>query len=533
VTLETVAGNQVVKGLGTPDEITYKTATMTPNGQLETVTDAEGNTTTYTYDGHDRLKMITFPDGTADGISNPTFETYAYDADGNNTSKITRAGQTITTTYDWRGNITTATNSGGLPSFFTYDILDRPVSDYVWNGVDGVFEGRLYTYDVLGRLTRIDYDRDTVRSDGDASAVPALAFQYDDAGNRTRTTWHPNDTAPYYVTYDYDRMNRMTAIREHGTSALATYSYDRLSRLTTLTYGNGTSTSYTYELDDDMTGLQHSFLSSAIPGASTAPQFTYAYSKVSQLVSKTASDAGYVYDIPTGSMGTETYAVNALNQYTSVDDGTGPQTLSYDLNGNLTGDGSSTYTYDSVNQLREVDLGAGETWTYDYFAGKQRFRKTQRLSNVVQHQEFFLHDDTAHVLGRYDSGTGPNSADLLQRFVQGPGTDRPVVMIDYSGSGAPEYRNYHHDRQGNVIALSDASGALVERYTYDAFGRDGQTLSGNPIRYTGRWLDFESGLYFYRARYYSTELGVRPPLPSLRAGRSHSCKPIPSATKTR
>jgi len=39
-----------------------------------------------------------------------------------------------------------------------------------------VFEGRLYTNDVLGRLTRIDYDRDTVRRESNRSELVALSF---------------------------------------------------------------------------------------------------------------------------------------------------------------------------------------------------------------------------------------------------------------------------------------------------------------------------------------------------------------------
>jgi len=52
-------------------------------------------------------------------------------------------------------------------------------------------------------------------------------------------------------------------------------------------------------------------------GAATV-QFTYQYSHVGQLTATSVSDQLYVYDVPTAKMGTETYAVNALNQYTSV-----------------------------------------------------------------------------------------------------------------------------------------------------------------------------------------------------------------------
>ncbi|PKD41990.1 hypothetical protein CWO84_02190 [Methylomonas sp. Kb3] len=55
-----------------------------------------------------------------------------------------------------------------------------------------------------------------------------LAYQYDPAGNRTRTTW-PEATA-FYITASYDALNRPTALLENGTVSLASYAYDDLSR---------------------------------------------------------------------------------------------------------------------------------------------------------------------------------------------------------------------------------------------------------------------------------------------------------------
>jgi RHS repeat-associated protein len=54
-----------------------------------------------------------------------------------------------------------------------------------------------------------------------------------------------------------------------------------------------------------------------------------------------------------------------------------------------------------------------------------------------------------------------------------------------------------------VVALSDSSADVVEKYSYDVFGEP-NTLSAidNPYFFTGRRLDDETGLYYYRARYY-------------------------------
>jgi len=76
---------------------------------------------------------------------------------------------------------------------------------------------------------------------------------------------------------------------------------------------------------------------------------------------------------------------------------------------------------------------------------------------------------------------------------------------------------YHFDGLGSVVALSNNSGKIVERYSYDVFGepsiRDSCDVTrdssayGNPYLFTGREFDSETGNYYYRARYYSPAIG--------------------------
>ncbi len=58
------------------------------------------------------------------------------------------------------------------------------------------------------------------------------------------------------------------------------------------------------------------------------------------------------------------------------------------------------------------------------------------------------------------------------------------------------------------MALSNNNGQIVEQYTYDEFGNTtGGSSVGNPYRFTAREWDSESGLYYYRARYYKPSIG--------------------------
>jgi RHS repeat-associated protein len=118
--------------------------------------------------------------------------------------------------------------------------------------------------------------------------------------------------------------------------------------------------------------------------------------------------------------------------------------------------------------------------------------------------------DGDRIIAEYDgSGT------LLRKFVYGPGIDEPICLIEVAESNAVYY--YHFDGLGSVVALSDVNSVLVERYTYDVFGRptirdaNGTELAesalANPYLFTGRAYDAETGLYYYRARYYDYATG--------------------------
>jgi len=76
---------------------------------------------------------------------------------------------------------------------------------------------------------------------------------------------------------------------------------------------------------------------------------------------------------------------------------------------------------------------------------------------------------------------------------------------------------YHLDGLGSVKEITDSTGSTVEKYRYDVYGQpaifDGsdnpltESAIGNSYMFTGRRYDKESGLYYYRVRYYKPEIG--------------------------
>jgi RHS repeat-associated protein len=96
------------------------------------------------------------------------------------------------------------------------------------------------------------------------------------------------------------------------------------------------------------------------------------------------------------------------------------------------------------------------------------------------------------------------SENLLAKYSQGAGIDEPLSELR---SGAVSY--YEQDGLGSVTSLSGSGGALANTYTYDSFGNltSASGAIANPYQYTGRDYDPETGLRYYRARYYDSMAG--------------------------
>lgn len=183
-----------------------------------------------------------------------------------------------------------------------------------------------------------------------------------------------------------------------------------------------------------------------------------------------------------------TYTPNNLNQYTQA----GATNYGYENNGNLTNDGTNTYTYDEENRLTTVNNSL-HTAQYAYDAFNRRVSKT--VDGITT---YFIQDGDREIEERDSSGV------LLADYTFGDSIDEVLTM----NRGVNTYYHYY-DGLGSVTELTDASGTLVENYTYDPYGLSSITLStvGNPFQFTGRRLDDESGLYFYRARQNDPTIG--------------------------
>jgi RHS repeat-associated protein len=110
---------------------------------------------------------------------------------------------------------------------------------------------------------------------------------------------------------------------------------------------------------------------------------------------------------------------------------------------------------------------------------------------------YYLYDEE-DIIAEYDS-TGA----LIASYIHGPGVDEPIEM---TRGGSTVY--YTMDGLGSVRNLTNSTQTIVEQYDYDSFGNlAAPPITGNPYTYTSREYDPETGLLFYRARYYDPAIG--------------------------
>jgi RHS repeat-associated protein len=131
-----------------------------------------------------------------------------------------------------------------------------------------------------------------------------------------------------------------------------------------------------------------------------------------------------------------------------------------------------------------------EVASFEYDALGRRIRKLASSQDLR-----FSYDGEDIVREFEDKG-------LSRHFIHGPGIDEPLAV--HNGDGTGWY--YHADALGSIAGATDYDGITLAR-RYDAFGAPEAGASDPGHAFTGREWDIETGLYYYRARYYDPRLG--------------------------
>ncbi|MFH1202581.1 MAG: RHS repeat-associated core domain-containing protein [Candidatus Omnitrophota bacterium] len=560
--------SKIISGFGTPlqnetnftyDPVTENLLTITDPlshtttlaydnaGNITSSTDADNNTTTFEYDSMNRLKKVVDADNKTTQyqydeagslkkiIDSKLHETnFTYDEINQLKTIANPLTKTKTFSYDLNRNLGTVIDFKGQTISFTYDQINRLTNKSgpglnVTNGYDSVNNltsvtnpdsGLTMNYDLAGRLTQA-----TTANLGHQPAT-TISYTYDKNSNRLTLT----DPQSVVTKYIYDDLNRLIDIKTAADQLISHFGYDQLSRRTALILANNTQTAYGYDLASRLLSMvtslnpkSHNKLVSGIlhleskDTQSTLDSYTYTYDSVgnreemtdltglhdygyddlyrlTQATHPTFPTEDYTYD-PVGNRNPASFVYDVANRL--VDDGT--YTYIYDDNGNLITKTNksnpsdvTTYGYNVENQLISIDYGPS---TIDYIYDGLGRRIEKNVNEVITRYVY----DNEDILAEYDV-----TNTLTAKYLHGPGIDEPLRM---ERGGQLYY--YHVDGLGSITALTDNTGAVVRTYTYDSFGNivnQTGTLS-NPFTYTGREFDSETGLYYYRARYYDARIG--------------------------
>ena len=493
-------------------------------GELVKVVDAANQTTAYRYDSFGNLVAVKDAAGvmtrnTYDlrgrkvAMADPNMGRwqYQYNALGELISQRDAKGQTVQMRYDLLGRITSRTEAEG-ETVWRYDAtaagtgaatrsVGKPVRVISAEG-----KAETYRYDSLGRLVSTQTTID--------GTTYTTGQTYDRYGRLETVTYpaspqHPDGLA---ISNVYTHRGYLKKVTDGTTDYWTVNSRNAAGQLTQVTLGNGVNTGYRY---DSQTGRLH-HIATGTPAGTTVQRLLYGFDAIGNLTGR--SDHGYynngwqrleerftydnlnrltssrLQDTRTGTITTKHYTYDATGNLLSKDnighsghqgryhyDLSRPHAVaqlsingtthrfSYDANGNLTAGYHvsaglpRTLNYTSYNKPRQIRQGSGTgatTLSFHYGAGRELFKQ------VVQTPT--QHTTRTTVNGYYEKAV-TGSLTTHTHYIKAGGE---TVAIYKSRSNDTQATRYlHKDHLGSITAITDHTAAVVERLSYDPWGK--------------------------------------------------------------
>jgi RHS repeat-associated protein len=496
------------------------------------------------YDHAGRLQDTIYPDATLtrtyhpDGVLKSLSErassggeesqsiTYQYDLLNRLTNSVTTGavGSSLHYQYDPNGNrahTLVQFGSHTLQTTYRYDEAERLIQSgtdhYHYSPTHGQLESVSNStltahnnYDLLNQLTGITYHN------AQGEPIKVLEYERDAVGMITTKTEDGSTTH-----YAYDSLDRL--INEYDGTNSVSYRYD-LAGNRTAKISNGVATTYTLGTGNRLAyTTTHATNLLTITGTSnerigTDDRWGELY--VTNLTAETSvvpsvNGNQFYADLPAiegvtnlvvsairdraGNMG---YSTNAL--YMPITSESSIKQYDYDPAGNLSQRGNQSLAWNLRYLLTSVTNADTSVVSYDYDVLNRLTSRTDSSGTV-----HYIYDGH-HVITDLDE-----NENLLRTYTYGQGIDAIQSMTTYGA----ETNTYHYlrDHLNSVVGLVDESGSIVERYEYDAFGnisvynakgaQIGRSVIGNRFTFQGRIIDWDTGLYNFRARWYDPETG--------------------------
>ena len=461
----------------------------------------------YTYDTQNRrTSLSTTRDGDTWDVTRWIYDT----ATGLCTSKIYADGSTVAYTYTPDGLSLRTTYASGRWTENVYNERREVIETLSSDNADNVS----YVKDEFGRIV------------SEANSVATVTYSLTSSGIATNELWTlGNHTAT--VARSLDRCGRILfnngmhfAYSEDGklkglSNGLAKveylYSLDRLDVGYKIELPNGRIFTRNSVRDSFRRGLMVNVASSV--NGSKVDNIAYVYDALgrpvhrnsdsfsyngrSEVIGATVSGVASVYgydEIGNSSL----FEVNNVNQYSQ---------FQHDLDGNLLFDGNLSFAYDSNNRLKTVSSNGVLLVTNFYDARSRRVKKVTADATIT-----FFYDDWNLIEERIAYTNGTTST--IKYYW---GTDISGMLQGAGGIGGLLYQTIDGviylpscDNNGNILKYVDENGNIVASYTYNAFGaliaKSGPRADVFRHRFSTKYFDVETGLYYYGYRFYHPAL---------------------------
>jgi RHS repeat-associated protein len=431
------------------------------------------------------------------------------------------AGRTTTRTYDARNRLTHLNfpNGGVGNQIWTYEKDGLPASVTTYNDVNGaapVITG--YVYNKRRLLT------------GETLSQPgwytwSTGYAYDGYGHLSAQTY------PTGLTIDYapNPLGQATRAGSFASGAL----YHPNGALKQFTYGNGivhTMQQNVRQLPErvvssggvldyyhvyDRNGNVEHIANNLVPGYDPRDRWME-YDALDRLTAVGSASFGgdhwhrMTYDALDNLkswklQGVKDYAeyiYDARNRLTSIRNGAAATVvgLEYDLQGNLYNKNGLIHRFDFGNRLRSVD--GKEAYRYD---GLGRRVLSWRWPTPTMPQgslALSMYSQAGQLLYEEDHHAAPMVA---KEHIYLAGS--VIATRENKWGVSLEVKYQHTDALGSPVAVTNASGQVIERLDYEPWGAIIGKPAHNGIGFTGHVMDGATGLTYMQQRYYDPSLG--------------------------
>lgn len=470
--------------------------------QILTSTDQNSQVTETVYDTLGRVTKVIAP---LDSSSEPTQE-FVYDypnlgtCGSTCTTRVTTKvkssvpGSTFTQliTYSFTDGLgreiqrrSPAEDSGqqivsGIVTFNSRGLADKQYVSYFaststsYVAVDTSKPKATFTYDSMGRRTRIDYPDSTNSqvsfSDFVKTTTDARGKQLrytNDAYGRLVKVEEFNSSSTYTTTYEYDVLNNLKKTTDNAANE-TTITYDSLSRKTGMTDPDMGTWSYTYDLNDN--------LASQTDAKSQVISFTYdALNRVTlKDLPSGETDVIYAYDsAPTTYSGQTGYWTGRLAKVT---DASGTHEFKYDKQGRVLSDTKTVdsvpyafdRTYDAMGRVRTLTYPDTEVVTYTY----NGFGDIETIAGVKSGTTTnYIKDVNYNASGQITFTKYGN--DVTSNYTYDSNTQRLNNILTKKPDNTTKLQDltYTFDGNGNVNTIADTVNSMSQSFTYDDLNR--------------------------------------------------------------